>query len=112
MPNRNYRNGRNFEYQIMRNLEKEKYICIRAAGSHGVFDVIAYPKEFGLPTIWIQAKKSQLGIANIETYFQKDIEKIRQLPFLANNEFYLYLKISNEGQEKWKIEKDRVIKLE
>lgn len=42
MPNRNYIAGRNFEYATMRTWEKSGFKCIRASGSHGEYDVIAY----------------------------------------------------------------------
>ncbi len=41
MPNRNYRNGRAFEYRVMRDLEGLGYWCMRSAGSHGHADVVA-----------------------------------------------------------------------
>ena len=41
MPNKNYRNGVYRERVIMKEYEKEGYVCFRSAGSHGLFDVIA-----------------------------------------------------------------------
>lgn len=42
MPNRNYNRGRYYEYKKMKELREQgwEYI-IRAAGSHGIFDIIA-----------------------------------------------------------------------
>ena len=40
MPNINYIAGRNREYRTMQLLEVAGYDCIRAAGSHGTWDVI------------------------------------------------------------------------
>lgn len=46
--NLNYRRSRARETQLKRNLEKEGYYTIRAAGSHGLADVIAIkPAECG-----------------------------------------------------------------
>lgn len=41
MPNANYRRGRYFEYSRKHFYEEQKYIVIRAAGSHGRWDLIA-----------------------------------------------------------------------
>jgi Holliday junction resolvase len=42
MPNHNYTRGRAAEYRSMRLLEGEGYQTMRAAGSHGVFDIIGW----------------------------------------------------------------------
>ena len=42
MPNSRYQNGRRGEYRVMRPLEAQGYQCVRAAGSHGAADVIAW----------------------------------------------------------------------
>ena len=41
MPNPRYEAGRAYEYKVMNRLKAEGYICMRSAGSHGHFDVIA-----------------------------------------------------------------------
>lgn len=38
----NYERGRRYEYKSIRFLEASGYECTRAAGSHGVADVIAF----------------------------------------------------------------------
>jgi hypothetical protein len=45
MANRNYRAGRRLEYECMRRWEEKTYHCMRTAGSHGLFDVIAIKAE-------------------------------------------------------------------
>lgn len=45
MVNKNYNRGRAREYSTMRILENCGYECIRSAGSHGMFDVIAWNKS-------------------------------------------------------------------
>ena len=58
MPNKgnpNYRSGRAFEYETMREWESKGCKCIRASGSHGEFDVIAYRPDH--PPTFIQCKK-------------------------------------------------------
>jgi len=37
-----YRKGARREHATMRLLEADGYVCIRAAGSHGAFDVVAF----------------------------------------------------------------------
>lgn len=44
MPNPNYIAGRNFEYDVMRAYREAGYDCLRMAGSHGYFDVVAVHK--------------------------------------------------------------------
>jgi len=44
MPNANYVKGRKKEYRIKQKLEKEGYIVLRTAGSHGFADLIAIRK--------------------------------------------------------------------
>lgn len=39
--NKNYIAGRNKEYKVKRDLEKQGYIVLRTAGSHGFADLIA-----------------------------------------------------------------------
>jgi len=42
MPNKKYQRGRRAEYKLMRELEEDGFSTIRAAGSHGVYDVIGF----------------------------------------------------------------------
>lgn len=41
MPNKNYINGRNFEYKVKKIWEDQGYYVIRSAGSHGIADLVA-----------------------------------------------------------------------
>jgi Holliday junction resolvase len=41
MPNRQYKRGRALEYLMKDKLEKQGYFVVRAAGSHGVADIMA-----------------------------------------------------------------------
>lgn len=54
-PNKNYVQGRNFEYKRRKHYEHEKYHVIRASGSHGKFDLIAL--DGARPTLAIQCKR-------------------------------------------------------
>ena len=42
MPNANYIAGRDLEYKVMKDWNEKGYDCVRAAGSHGKFDVVAF----------------------------------------------------------------------
>lgn len=42
MPNKNYERGRYAEYKTMEYLRKAGFECLRTAGSHGPFDVVAW----------------------------------------------------------------------
>lgn len=56
MPNSNYRRGRTFEYERMKYYkEVMKNDCLRTAGSHGAWDLIAIDHVRGLITL-IQCK--------------------------------------------------------
>lgn len=42
MPNKNYLSGVRFERETMKSYEAQGYKCIRASGSHGEYDIVAY----------------------------------------------------------------------
>ena len=64
----NYQKGRAFEYRIMHDLEEVGYSVQRSAGSHGLYDVIAWNEShFRL----IQAKVGK-GITTDERNKIKD----------------------------------------
>jgi len=48
-----YTKGRSYEYKTMKILEAKGYSCTRAAGSHGIYDIIAWNDKH---TIFIQVK--------------------------------------------------------
>lgn len=54
MPNKNYVNGRAFEYETMDSRRKMGMKVLRTSGSHGEFDVIAY--RDGVKPVFIQCK--------------------------------------------------------
>ena len=45
MPNANYQKGRKKEYLIKKQLEREGFIVLRTAGSHGFADLVAIDKD-------------------------------------------------------------------
>ncbi len=40
--NKNYVKGRAKEYRIKKKYEKEGYVCLRTAGSHGFADIVCF----------------------------------------------------------------------
>jgi len=67
MPNKNYVKGRKKEYQIKQQLEREGFIVLRTAGSHGFADLIAISEEKGLIR-FIQCKPynfSESSVSNL-----------------------------------------------
>jgi hypothetical protein len=54
MPNKNYLAGRRWEYDVMKYLRDADYKVIRASGSHGEFDIVAYKPQ---STLFIQCKR-------------------------------------------------------
>jgi len=42
LPNPNYERGRAAEYRVRRQLESEGWLCVRAAGSKGPVDIVAF----------------------------------------------------------------------
>lgn len=41
MPNKNYINGRNFEYKVKKIWEEKGHFVVRSSGSHGKADLVA-----------------------------------------------------------------------
>lgn len=77
MPNRNYINGRAFEYRRMKAWRKKGATVMRTAGSHGPFDLIAlWPTNVFL----IQCKR-------VHTVAQADrlLEEFRDHPPLGKH---------------------------
>ena len=60
MSNRNYSRGRAYEYKAKKELEAEGYQVIRAAGSHGPWDLIAVPRDVSKPVRCVQIKVTKV----------------------------------------------------
>ena len=68
--NRNYVAGRSYEYKAKAKLEKEGYLVIRSAGSHGKWDLMAVHE--GFPVRCIQIKRVQKEGAMKRLFFDWD----------------------------------------
>ena len=70
MPNKNYLRGVVVERKAKEELEQRGYTVFRCAGSHGIFDLIAFStKDKRL----VQCKRTK----NKNTNYKKEIEQIR-----------------------------------
>lgn len=92
MPNRKYRSGARYERSVIDGLTRKSYSCYRAAGSRGVFDVIAYNNRI---CRFIQVKSTARGV-QIGLY-KEDLNKIfnEELPHFCTKELWVYGRIKN-----------------
>lgn len=93
MPNRAYDRGAYYERRTMKTLEDLGYDVYRTAGSHGVFDVIAYNASFFR---LIQVKST---LNNVKMgFYRKDIKSILSVsqPEACTKELWIYGKINNK----------------
>ena len=68
MVNRNYVNGRAFEYKIVKMMRSKGYVATRTPGSHGVFDVWAFNEE---GFVLIQGKKGSSPVSEAMVEIRK-----------------------------------------
>ena len=88
--NRNYVRGRRYEYKTMRTLEKLGYLCIRTAGSHSPFDVIAFLTKDNTEHHIIRA----IQVKASKYVPKKEIEKFKRvvIPTIITKELWHYTK--------------------
>ncbi len=104
VPNIQYIRGRNTEYKAMRELEAEGYTCLRASGSHGVFDVIAW-KETDILFIQCKREKTNSGKSRSRSqekcsrhphqdlnHYSEDVEHIQmqKLPAMCRKQLWVW----------------------
>ncbi len=88
--NRNYLRGRHAEYQCMAELRAQGYpVVMRAAGSHGPFDVIALGPNGG---VCAQVKRTEGP--NVPG-FTKDLEALRAVGVHESNSKQLWVYIDD-----------------
>ena len=66
MPNKKYETGRRFEYAVKKKLEEHGWTVIRAAGSHGWADLVAWKPAS--PTYIIQCKSYAVQPHELKAY--------------------------------------------
>jgi hypothetical protein len=71
MPNRNYINGRAYEYKAKQLLEAQGYTTIRTAGSHGPYDLLAMKSGEKVRCIQIKRTKAPGGSQRLLRAFQR-----------------------------------------
>lgn len=59
MTNKNYISGRRWEYKVKDQWEKDGYVVIRASGSHGDFDLVAFNPHLVDMPYFIQCKRTR-----------------------------------------------------
>lgn len=86
----NYKRGATFERKVQSLLEEQGWNTLRAAGSHGCYDVIAWDKQ---SVRFIQCKIVDKEV-DIEKHFAKEIEQIRsvQIPYGHFRELWVRIK--------------------
>ena len=80
-PNHNYNAGRNFEYKRRNFYKREKYEVIRAAGSHGLFDLMAFDSD--RPTLCIQCKRVEK-----RSHANRMLKQFRESPPLRPSRYF------------------------
>ena len=94
MPNSNYRAGRAFEYAVKKTLERENYIVLRTAGSHGFADLVAIDPIPLEKVAFIQCK-----IVKTEAAMKSLVKKFKENPPLRKSPHWqclLVVKIKGE----------------
>jgi len=72
-----YKKGRRYEYYWKNKLEKQGYIILRTAGSHGFADLIAIsPEKEEVLFIQIKTFRKNITPKQIQSLFKKEIKKI------------------------------------
>ena len=93
----NYSKGANYERAVKKELEKEGYSVIRSAGSHGIFDLVAWKSD---KILFIQVK--YLCKAT-----KADIEKLNQIIIPINGRKILWEKQDKNTVIKYEITRDK-----
>ena len=94
MPNNKYLRGAYYERKTITNLEEKGYVASRTAGSHGVFDVIAFnDNHFRL----IQIKSTQNSVKM--GFYRKDLTNITNIvnPDNSTKELWIYGKVNGKN---------------
>jgi len=73
VPNKNYLTGRAYEYKAKKVLEEDGYTVIRAAGSHGLWDLIAVRGTEPVRCIQIKRTKSPGGVKQLFGRFKPQV---------------------------------------
>lgn len=72
MGNARYRAGRAFEYKVANELREEGWKVIRAAGSHGPFDLVAWSPEVGVRLIQCKIVQKMSDAVRLETAWHEE----------------------------------------
>lgn len=80
--NKNYNNGRAKEYRLKKKFQKEGYVVLRTAGSHGFADLIAIKDS---TVLFIQVKPKKFAESAIKKLCIENrwVNKIRSCEFVV-----------------------------
>lgn len=92
MVNKNYKRGRDAEYECMQQLREEGFTAFRTAGSHGMFDVIAVNDTI---IRLIQVERIKKGKSTRKTRDWKTIQNFKNCPPGTFKE--LWIKVDYDG---------------
>ena len=92
MPNKNYLRGVVVERKAKEELEQRGYTVFRCAGSHGIFDLIAFStKDIRL----VQCKRTK----NKNTNYKKEIEQIRNFKNYPYHDFPFHITLGEDNSK-------------
>jgi len=97
----NYIKGRRYEYKWKEKFEKQGYIVLRTAGSHGFADLILIHKE--KPEILFVQIKTSIKLQNFKLLYEREKNK---LPEWVRPYFVLIAGIKDGKNYKWEVYKD------
>jgi len=69
----NYQRGRDTEYKVKKELEKEGYVVFRTAGSHGVADIIAINSKVVRLIQVKRTKSDRMPVININEFLKLEV---------------------------------------
>ena len=82
-----YAKGRRFEYEVKKQLEKEGYYVIRAAGSHTKCDLVAFLAKDYIELPLVRAIQCKSG----NSPYKKDLVALKKLklPLIVQKEIWI-----------------------
>lgn len=84
MTNRNYKRGAALEYRMKDKLEKDGWFVVRAAGSHGVADLVAIKfASFAHHILLVSCKLSEYAPPGEIAALQQKAQELQAVPMIT-----------------------------